>query len=87
MFVFSVSWGLAYLWSIHGSWWLAHCPKLIVTAIYITARPVLSSEAWEAEEQLEFLFFWVPIFIALIWVIFLYSFAGKIFRTKGARIS
>lgn len=42
------SWGLAYFWRIQGSWWFAHRPDWILNVIYTTARPILSTEVWEA---------------------------------------
>jgi len=83
--VIAFSWALAYTWSVHGNWWLTHCPKLIVSSIYIVTGPVLSSEVLEAEEQLEFLIFWAPTFVVLLLVILVSLFAGKILRTKNAK--
>ena len=61
--LFIVPWVVARWWSSHGSWWFSAFPKWGFNVVHWLARPFLSKEAWEAEEQLEFLVFWVPSFI------------------------
>ena len=61
----AASWIMARGWSNHGSWWFSTFPRWALNLMNYVAGPVLSKEAWEAEEQLNFLVFWVPSFILL----------------------
>jgi hypothetical protein len=58
-----VPWVVARWWIGHGSWWFSVFPRWGFDVVHWLARPFLSKEAWEAEEQLEFLVFWGPSFI------------------------
>jgi hypothetical protein len=60
-----ISWFIAQWWSNHGLWWFSIFPRWAFNLIDYLAGPMLSKEAWEAEEQAEFLVFWVPSFILL----------------------
>ena len=81
----TVSWWLAYFWMLHGGWWLNNCSKFCFEIVYILAKPILSAEVWEAEEQLVFLGFWVPSFVVTVLIMFLFNFAKKFI--SGRRIN
>lgn len=76
------SWWLAFFWSAHGSWWVAHRPARMLTAIYSVAKPILSTEVWEAEEQIDFLSFWLPTLVVLVLMPFLFWRLRSIFQAK-----
>jgi hypothetical protein len=73
------SWVIAIFWSSHGEWWLQHQSEWTRNMFYFLVRPILSSEVWEAEEQMAFWIFWIPSFIALTFVAIL----ALIIRRKG----
>lgn len=65
LLLLAASWIMARWWSNHGSWWFSVFPRWALNLLNYVAKPVLSKEAWEAEEQLDFLVYWVPSFILL----------------------
>lgn len=59
------SWWIAFFWSKHGDQWLAMLPDFINRGAYALCRVFLSRDAAEAEDQLQFLLFWIPSFVVV----------------------
>jgi hypothetical protein len=60
-----LSWLSAAYWSQSGQWWVTHRPDWKVSMIHFVVRPALSSDVAVAEDQLDFLTFWVPTFLVM----------------------
>lgn len=76
------SWWLAYFWMRYGESWLNKFTELISKIIYPLVRPILSAEVWEAEEQLDFLGFWLLSFVGTILIMVLIKILGKRLRPR-----
>jgi hypothetical protein len=57
------SWFCAILWREND---IDHRPQALMNVLERVMRPLLSSEAWLAEEQLDFWSYWIPIYFIFV---------------------
>lgn len=73
----AVSWVLAIFWSAHGDWWINLQPDFSRKVTYVIAKPFLSSDVAQAEDQLDFWQFWIPSLVLVTVFFLLLAFARK----------
>jgi len=64
-----VSWGVAVFWSSHGDGWRRLLPDFMKKIIHFLLKGMLSTDLTEAEDQLDFSFFWLPSLLGTIVVV------------------
>lgn len=67
--VVGVSWGVAVLWSSHGDGWRRLLPDFMKRIIHSLLKGILSTDLAEAEDQLDFSFFWLPSLLVTIAIV------------------
>lgn len=64
------SWWVAAYWQSHGSWWLHSRPRALLDFIEWGVSIVSAVDITQAEDLLEFLSYWIPVFlVGLIFVL------------------
>jgi hypothetical protein len=58
------SWWVAAYWQSHGSWWLHSRPHALLDLIELGVSAASVVDITQAEDLLEFLSYWIPVFLA-----------------------
>ena len=67
------SWLIAVSWQQSGDWWVRTRPDAYARAVYLLCRPFLSNDVTVAEDQLEFLLYWMPTFVVVVVAVVIWS--------------